>query len=274
MQEIFFRVAEDYAPFNVDVTTQAPSAAAIDRASASDQVYGTTVVITNGPEILDDCLCGGASLIHAFDEPDGSASGIDDVGAPAGLHAYLQPAFVFPPALAFTKDIADAASHEAGHTLGLEHDGQTLGDPYYAGHGPWAPIMGVGYETPIGHWSKGEYPLADNQEDDLAIIASNGPTLVPDDHGNTGATATQLGAGPQYAGSGVIGTDADIDAFTVTVSGGQLTFAAAPVEQGPNLDIRLELRDATTLLDSDDPPVQKISASVASGIGRRGQRAG
>ena len=41
-------VAEDYAPFDVNVTTKDPGAAAIDRTSSTDSVYGTRAVITNG----------------------------------------------------------------------------------------------------------------------------------------------------------------------------------------------------------------------------------
>jgi hypothetical protein len=49
-------------------------------------------------------------------------------------------------------------------------------EEYYLGHGTgaisWCPIMGAGYYTTVGQWSKGEYKLANNHEDDLAIIAS------------------------------------------------------------------------------------------------------
>ncbi len=40
------RVAEDYAPFDVDVTTQDPGDDAIFRASSSDLLYGTRAVIS------------------------------------------------------------------------------------------------------------------------------------------------------------------------------------------------------------------------------------
>ena len=78
------------------------------------------------------------------------------------------------------KIIAEAASHEIGHNLGLSHDG-TSTQGYYGGQGAWAPIMGVGYSYSISQWSKGEYFDANNQEDDLQIIQNHGATLVPDD---------------------------------------------------------------------------------------------
>ena len=43
VQSVWQRVAEDYAAFDIDVTTQDPGAAAIDRANAADTVYGTRV---------------------------------------------------------------------------------------------------------------------------------------------------------------------------------------------------------------------------------------
>ena len=55
------------------------------------------------------------------------------------------------------KSCAEAASHEAGHTLGLGHDGKDVNGThteYYGGQGSgntgWAPIMGVGYDQ-TGH---------------------------------------------------------------------------------------------------------------------------
>lgn len=59
-------------------------------------------------------------------------------------------------------------SHEIGHALSLSHDGGTTGT-YYSGHGEWAPIMGNG-ELLVSHWSKGDYPMATNTEDDIFII--------------------------------------------------------------------------------------------------------
>ena len=61
-----------------------------------------------------------------------------------------RPAFVFSSG-ASAKTIAEAVSHEAGHTLGLSHDTDTIrGQDYYDGHGSWAPIMGRSIST-AGH---------------------------------------------------------------------------------------------------------------------------
>ena len=47
IQSVWQRVAEDYSMFDVDVTTQDPGLAAIDRTDVNDQNYGTRALITN-----------------------------------------------------------------------------------------------------------------------------------------------------------------------------------------------------------------------------------
>ena len=62
---------------------------------------------------------------------------------------------------------------------------------YYGGQGSgatgWAPIMGVGYYQPVSTWAKGEYQYANNHEDELNIITTqnNNVTYRPDDTGST-----------------------------------------------------------------------------------------
>ena len=46
VKSVWRRVAEDYAPFDVDVTTEDPGYAAINRASSSDLQFGTRALIT------------------------------------------------------------------------------------------------------------------------------------------------------------------------------------------------------------------------------------
>ncbi|RYF96969.1 MAG: hypothetical protein EON94_15620, partial [Caulobacteraceae bacterium] len=115
---------------------------------------------------------------------------------------------------------SDAASHEIGHTLGLHHDA-TATSGYFGGQGNWGPIMGAPYGYNVTQWSKGEYPGASEQQDDLAVMGSYIPRRA-DDHMPTLAEATPLtlGAGGSVSNSGVIDSPEDIDAFTFTTTGG------------------------------------------------------
>lgn len=181
IQNIWQRVAEDYAPFDVNVTTELRDESYLTRSSQSDQIYGTRVLI---------------SPISSY---FGNYGGIAYVGVFDFVGDYYKPALVFPEKLGPNdeKSIAEAISHEAGHNLGLGHDG-TSSQGYYTGHGSgatgWAPIMGVGYYQQLTQWSKGEYSGASNQEDDLAIITTqNGFGYRIDDAGSTALAANDLG---------------------------------------------------------------------------------
>ncbi|MCP4000345.1 MAG: cell surface protein, partial [Gammaproteobacteria bacterium] len=187
IQNTWLLVAEDYAPFDVDVTTEDPGQDAITRSNSSDDQYGTRVVMT-----VDDfasCGCGGFAYVGVFDY----------------VGDYYKPAFVFNKSL---KGLAEAVSHEAGHNAGLRHDGIINGSSYYSGHGSgatgWAPIMGVGYYQQFVQWGKGEYANANNTQDDIQIIQNNGLPLMVDYHGNNIVTATSL--------------DSTTDGTTVTLS--------------------------------------------------------
>jgi serralysin len=156
--------------------------------------------------------------------------------------------------LLYRKNAAEVISHELGHTLKLSHDGRTTPvEDYYAGHGSddvgWAPIMGSGYTKNLTQWSKGEYPNADNTEDDLFKITeeNNDVDYRADDHGINLGTASYLYIDPQddsVDSDGVIETRADVDAlrFTLTTTT-SVTLTAEPIANGPNLDIYAELRD-------------------------------
>ena len=123
IQSIWQRVSEDYAPFDVDVTTADPGLEALRRTTPSDTVFGTRALIT--PSVaaanhLCDGGCGGLAFMGTYDVA-GSDLGV--VGSD-----YMQPAWVFPHLLANnTKAIAEAVSHEVGHNLNLDHDGSPAG---------------------------------------------------------------------------------------------------------------------------------------------------
>ncbi|MCP8690058.1 Ig-like domain-containing protein [Marinobacterium sedimentorum] len=260
--EIWHRVSEDMAPFDIDVTTEDPGS------------FGPT---TGHVLITDSTDETGAAM------PSQNAGGVAYVGVwGTSYYSSYQPALVYTDHLGpdYPPYIAEAASHEFGHNLGLGHDGtSTVG--YYSGHGSgyvsWAPIMGVGYYTNVTQWSKGEYPDANNTQDDLAIISGK-LGYRPDDHSNAMAAATPLVVDPDGtiyvsfpeidpfnsdpANKGVIETRSDVDTFWFDSAAGQVTFNVLPAWEafyrtslrGANLDIQASLYDALgNLVASSDP---------------------
>ncbi len=250
IQQVWQRVSEDYAPFDIDVTTQDPGTAGLVRSSSADNAFGTRVLITK--DTVTRCGCGGIAYVGVFDE--------------VGTASFHQPAFVFYPATGGdAKGIAEAAAHEAGHTLGLLHDGNAS-TPYYAGQGSWAPIMGVGYYEPLTQWSKGDYQGANNRQDDLAVMAANGAPPRADDHGGTIATATDLGS-PPAPRTGVISTSSDVDAFSFASGGGASTVSVTGIGTGADLDVKLTLeRPDGTVVATADPAVSTVSEETAAGL--------
>ena len=252
IQEVWQRVAEDYAPFNVDVTTELTSEAAITRSSSADTVYGTRVLI---------------SPISSSIAP--TAGGIAYVGVFDMVGDYYKPALVFSDKMSnMPKYIAEAAAHECGHNLGLSHDGTSvLG--YYAGSGSgetgWAPIMGVGYYQNLSQWSEGEYPDANNQQDDLAILAGY-LGYRADDVGDTTATAQVLPVSATLSASGIISSSADVDVFRFAVGDGPATIDVKPATVGPDIDVSAELRDSSGNLVAASNPVTSLSAHLAPSL--------
>lgn len=255
IQNIWRRVAEDYAPFDVDVTTEEPPAEALDRSSTADQTYGTRVLITKN---VSNCACGGIAYVGVFDYPG----------------SMYKPAWVFYDKLGpgNEKYVAETASHEAGHNLGLHHDG-TGNLTYYGGHGAgptgWAPIMGSSFYKELTQWSLGEYPYANNQENDVSIMASHGAVARPDDAGNTPLTALPL-AGTDVGGnftvdqSGMIETRTDVDYFVFAIDERDVNLAISPAALGPNLDIGASLYSADgTLIAASNPP-EALDAAIST----------
>ena len=252
--ELWARVAEDYAPFNVNVTT-------IEPGDFSDGV-GLRVAI-------------GGSSADWF-EPQG--------GGPAGGVAYLDSftntlpnvVYVFAEKLAnTTKYIAEATSHELGHAFGLRHqslyDGNgTRLEEYHPGDANWAPIMGVSYSAGRSTWHNGPNSIsASSLQDDLAIISSatNGFGYLQDDHGDSTGAATPLNVlGAQKVAVGTIGKMADSDFFSFTTAGGEISFSVEGAPEGPNLDSVLELHAANGDLLASAAPSQSLDASLSTTV--------
>jgi serralysin len=253
---IFDRVATDFMPFDVDVTTEAPLLDGLVKSGSSDAQWGVRVVI-------------------------GGASG-DWFGTSAGGVAYYDsfnwssdtPAFVFEKQLGNgnEKYTAEAISHEVGHTLNLRHDGAS-GTEYYQGTGSgetgWAPIMGVGYYKNLTQWSRGEYLDANNTQDDLAIITTNnGFDYRNDDFGSYFAAATVLlGSGGVFQSGGIIERNTDVDVFSFLTGGGSINIDIFADGRSPNLDVMAQLYDDSFTLLAASNPANLLNASIATAVG-------
>lgn len=244
---VWRRVAEDFAPFELNITTDL-------------QVY------LNAPENSRQ-----RCIITPTTDAEPSAGGV----------AYLNsfdwsgdtPCWSF---YGSGKSAAEVISHEFGHTLGLSHDGRTNPPQgYYSGHGSgeigWAPIMGVGYSKTLSQWSKGEYLNANNTEDDIAIIAfdNNNVGMRADANGDTPATATYLEILPDDSVSayGYITTEDDYDVFSFDTNGGALSLSINAEYYGPNIDILAQLYDSQNNLIETSNPDTLIDASINSILG-------
>ena len=250
-------VAEDYAPFQVDVTTQDPGDAKLRRSSTSDSDYGMRVLVTGAaPSTTALCqACSGIAYVGVFDEPT-------TVDRPF-VH---QPAWVFASTLQDNPHfLADAISHEVGHTFGLDHDGVAVPgqaiDDYYQTPGTWSPIMGAAY-NPLSEWSNGDYPNANNTQDDLAFIAAHGAPLASDDHGGSPWSATALAGGPASDTRGSIRSRSDVDVFKVPACTSPVAVHVSPDAPGPDLDVGVRVlhADGTTMLAS--APAGRLDADV------------
>ncbi len=237
IQLIWQRVVEDFSAFDVDVTTEDPGLEGLRKTSSTDNAYGVRVCIGGSSSDWFGAGAGGVAYVGSFNWNSDT------------------PCFIFTAQLGSgdEKYTAEAISHEVGHTLGLTHDGQTNGTEYYAGHGNWAPIMGVGYYKEVVQWSKGEYSLANNLQDDLSVMQTYGATLIADNVGNSLTTATPL-AGSSFNVSSLITARTDVDVFSFNTGAGTVSFNAATAIPSPDLDVQLSLyNSAGTLVTSANP---------------------
>jgi PKD repeat protein len=250
IQQIWKRVSEDFAPWDVDVATEEPPLESLRKSTTTDTAYGVRMVI------------GGSSY--------------DWYGAGAGGVAYLNsfswnsdtPAFVFPAQLGngFPKYVAEAVSHEAGHTVSLSHDGVSGGSAYYEGHDNWAPIMGVGYYKTVTQFSRGEYTNANNTEDDTTKINGHIPRSA-DLAGSDILTAVPL-SGTVIDVTGIIDSRSDADLYRINAGAGTISLTAGTAAPDANLDISLALYNgAGNLVASANPSTlgATLSAAVTGG---------
>lgn len=233
--EIFNRVSEDYRPFTINITTD------------STKYWGAPVnkrmrvIVT----VTSDWYgaAGGVAFVNSFTWADNT------------------PCFVFSALLNYnTKNVAEASSHEAGHTLGLRHQSKydvncVKTSEYNSGIGTgeisWAPIMGVGYSRNLTTWYNGPNSISCTTiQKDLDVITSstNGITYRSDYTSNGFNTAVaETFSSNQFTATSILVKNSYQNFFKFVVPSLKLfqlsavPFNVGSSNAGANLDLKVTL---------------------------------
>jgi len=251
IDNILQRVSADFTPFNITVTTD-------ENIYNNANVYKRMrVVVTESWEWFGQA--GGTAYLNSFTWGNNT------------------PCFVFSSLLAYsTKKIAEACSHEAGHTLGLRHqstydaNGVKISD-YNWGQGSgqigWAPIMGAAYNQNLSLWHYGPNSIsATTMQNDLAII-SNVVGYRSDDYSNSSSGAGSISTSAE----GIINSSSDLDFFSLNLNKTKIiSLVPANVGEnndGANLDLELKIYNNQGVLQStvNDPAILNAGTTLSSG---------
>lgn len=240
--QVWESVSEDFKPFDINVTTVPPTAAQI----ATNKViwcYITPMVDANGNYLPYAPYAGGVAWFDVF-----------------GLADYAQQSVIWNYNIWDMSNCASTVSHEAGHNLGLSHDG-TFTSEYYCGHsvngsntGPsWFPIMGSG--TGVSQWSKGEYFNANNIQDDLAIIGSKLNANFDD----VASIGRCLLSPTGYSANGTIDCNDNVDIFEFSAQASTITFNST-TNIDSNLGMKLQIMNGSNI------PLASVNGTVGQNI--------
>ena len=217
--EILKVVAEDFAPFDVNVTN--------DRSVYDSTPSNKRVMCISTPTDTAAPGSGGVAYLDSFR---------DDLVC-----------------WDFNLD-GDTISHEVGHTLNLDHHGDSTqsAPEYHNGHSSesrtWAPIMGASYKARMVQWSDGNYTFATNSnQDDLYLITNYGLSFRADDYGNNTISGEDVSISDMLVTrNGIIERNTDIDVFNVNYSSlGKVQIAAVGTEGiQSNLDVKLSIENS------------------------------
>ena len=257
--EIFYRVSEDYRPFDINITTDSTVFLSAPLAQRIRVIITPTSSWKTG--------VGGVAYIGSFTWGDDT------------------PAFVFSDRLGpnNAKYIAECCSHESGHSVGLSHQSSfdnncNLTETYNSGIGSgetsWAPIMGNGYYRNFTGWNAGPTPAGcNNIQDNLSIITSkNGFSYRADDYVETLNEAAFSPGTSSFNVNGIVATNSDKDAFKFVFSQfSTFHFEANPyslggLNDGANLDIKVQLYDGSQTLLRTYDPVATLNVSMDTSL--------
>lgn len=254
IEEIWYRVSEDYAPLNINVSTVEPAAI---------RDFESVRVVLGGNGAWNGEPSGGVSLVNSFSSNQSNTcfvftdNLVDETGKGAPNFSAMN------------------ASHEAGHTFGLVHHSQYNSSgqktrEYDPGDLRLGPIMGAAFYSERSTWNNGPSNIsATTMQDDLVVLTRAGNQTVQfriDDIGSTTSAATTISALATVSSVfGLIERNDDVDFFRFETTGGLLSISAEGLNLrriygnqdlnfGTNLDVVLKLYNAGgTLLRSANP---------------------
>jgi hypothetical protein len=248
MKKIWETVAEDYAPFNINVTTVAPasfangaavrvvmagncSAQLVTGPSTSININGSVFVADNSGNPLDTS---GYSSVGSFSDNEPNvvyvfAKYINTWGTTDSEGRTRNLQYV----------MATTASHEAGHSFGLVHHGN-----YDVGTDITTPIMGSNTQGDRSLWST--YGTNDNLQQLTNLLGARADDYASSLYGagNLPFQSTSVFGPATATVKGIISTAADSDWFRFSSSGGVYQFNLN-VLQYANLDAKLEVYKIT-----------------------------
>lgn len=243
-------VAEDFAPFDVTVTTDLSRYLAAPAGRRMRCIVTPTDPITEG-------AAAGVAYLNSWAE----AGGMFDDDVPCWCFGMYDPA-----------SMALVISHEVGHTFGLRHDG-TATLAYYGGHTnagiSWGPIMGAPYGRTMTQWSIGDYASANNTEDDVAIISNlvNDVGFITDEAGDSVLTALDINVINGVVNRpGILAEETDSDWYKITSFNGPLSIVAVPTAVEENVDVLLEIRDEDGTVVAASSPTANRSATLNTNL--------
>ncbi len=273
IKQIWARVAEDYAPFNINVTTRYygaltdgkvlkvaigghPTDWYIDWQTSADTPSGTSsdgsFTDPNKPNVVfvfsNDIISGSNS-----GEKDNDFRSINVVAA-----------------------VSNTASHEAGHAFGLEHIAKYVKgkkvDSYDGGTAEWSPIMGDNLASDRTTWAYGPTAAGPKVfQNDVQILGSV-LGLRSDDHVSSRIGATQLTTSNSAAlatpltGKGIIEWQADVDMFKFTSPGGPVKVQVKAAEFGPNMWVKTQLWNETGFVAMGASGVSNFESTVSANV--------
>jgi hypothetical protein len=260
IEEVWYRTAEDFSPFNVNVTT-------VDPGSYNNFETILVSIGGNGSWLGN---AGGVAFLNSFNNSLVNTVYVfsDNVGLGGVVH---------------TKGLALTSSHEAGHALGLQHHsvydaGGNKTAEYDPGRPDLGPIMGAPYQSVRDTWSSAPDTTGSNNiQSDLTLMtraANQTFAFRQDDHGNTFGTATEIVVtSPDVSASGVIEITDDIDMFSVETNSGRISFSVEGLDvndvfgitgrtPGTNLDLVMRLYDSDGVLLATSDPATSLNASI------------